>query len=40
MPALGQNPVLTPIRRWVLHSRTNLALSIGSERNLLVGSPV
>lgn len=28
MPAIGQNPVLTPIRRWVLYSRTNLAISI------------
>lgn len=37
MPALGQNPVLTPIRRWVLHSRTNLALSIvGSFAFLIV----
>lgn len=28
MPAIGHNPVLTPIRRWVLYSRTNLAISI------------
>lgn len=37
MPALGQNPVLTPIRRWVLHSRTHLAISIvGSFAFLIV----
>lgn len=28
MPAISHNPVLTPIRRWVLYSRTNLAISI------------
>lgn len=28
MPAISQNPVLTPIRRWVLYSRTNLAIAI------------
>lgn len=28
MPTIGQNPILTPIRRWALYSRTNLAISI------------
>jgi hypothetical protein len=37
MPALGQNPVLTPLRRWVLYSRTNLALSVVGVFVLLVG---
>lgn len=45
MPSIGQNPVLTPIRRWVLYSRTNLAIStIGVFAGLVVlgqilGSP-
>nr|WP_218680790.1 hypothetical protein [Rhodococcus qingshengii] len=45
MPAIGQNPVLTPIRRWVLYSRTNLAIStIGVFAGLVIlgqilGSP-
>jgi hypothetical protein len=37
MPALGQNPVLTPLRRWVLYSRTNLALSVVGVFVLLFG---
>ncbi|WP_209448949.1 hypothetical protein [Rhodococcus qingshengii] len=36
MPAIGHNPVLTPIRRWVLYSRTNLAISIVSVFAVLV----
>lgn len=30
MTRSGPNPVLAPIRRWVLYSRTNLAISVGS----------
>lgn len=45
MPAIGQNPVLTPIRRWVLYSRTHLTISVvGAFAGLVVlgqilGSP-
>ncbi|MGG7104831.1 hypothetical protein [Rhodococcus sp. 24CO] len=36
MPAIGHNPVLTPIRRWVLYSRTNLAIAIAGVFAVLV----
>jgi hypothetical protein len=35
MTRSGPNPVLAPIRRWVLYSRTNLAISVGSSLAVL-----
>lgn len=35
MTRSGPNPVLAPIRRWVLYSRTNLAVSVGSSLAVL-----
>ncbi|MGW4336767.1 hypothetical protein ACWEK5_28760 [Rhodococcus koreensis] len=35
MSSSGPNPVLAPIRRWVLHSRTHLAITVAGTAALL-----
>ncbi|MGW0022168.1 hypothetical protein ACWDUD_27975 [Rhodococcus sp. NPDC003382] len=35
MPRSGPNPVLAPIRRWVLYSRTNLVIAVAGVAALL-----
>ncbi|MDV6305733.1 hypothetical protein R3P93_24520 [Rhodococcus cerastii] len=35
MSASGPNPVLAPIRRWVLYSRTHLAITVAGAVALL-----
>ncbi|WP_032385500.1 hypothetical protein [Rhodococcoides fascians] len=37
MSMSGSNPVLTPIRRWVLYSRTHLAITVAASVAVLFG---